>query len=75
MKFANFKILWDADWLVNLGDEHNIKDKKNLEKVINKIFLTNTGKKIGKSNKQNIFNKHWEENRKIDISDPGLITT
>ncbi len=45
----NFKILWDADWLVNLGDEYNIKNKKNLEKVINKIFLTKTGKKIGKS--------------------------
>jgi len=45
----NFKILWDADWLVNLGDEYNIKNKKNLEKVINKVFLTRTGKSMGKS--------------------------
>jgi len=45
----NFKILWDADWLVNLGDEYNIKNKKKLEKVINKIFLTRTGKDLGKS--------------------------
>ncbi len=45
----NFKIIWDADWLVNLGDEYNIKDRKKLEKVINKIFLTKTGKNMGKS--------------------------
>ena len=45
---ANFKVIWDADWLVNLEDEYNIKDKKNLEKVINKIFLTKSGKIIGK---------------------------
>lgn len=45
----NFKIIWDADWLVNLEDEYNIKDSKKLEKVINKIFLTRTGMSIGKS--------------------------
>ena len=45
----NFKIIWDADWLVNLEDEYNIKEKKKLEKVINKIFLTGTGNKIAKS--------------------------
>ena len=44
----NFKIIWDADWLVNLEDEYNIKNKKKLEKVINKIFLTKTGKNLGK---------------------------
>jgi hypothetical protein len=46
---ANFRIIWDADWLVNLEDEYNIKDKKKLEKVINKIFLTGSGKNMGKS--------------------------
>ncbi len=45
----NFKIIWDADWLVNLRDEYNIKDKKKLEKVINKIFLTRSGSVLGKS--------------------------
>ncbi len=45
----NFKIIWDADWLVNLKDEYNIKNKEKLEKVINKIFLTQTGKNLGKS--------------------------
>ena len=44
----NFKIIWDADWLVNLEDEYNIKNKEKLEKVINKIFLTKTGKNLGK---------------------------
>lgn len=45
----NFKIIWDADWLVNLEDEYNIKDKNKLAKVINKIFLTRSGKDLGKS--------------------------
>ena len=45
----NFKIMWDADWLVNLEDEYDIKNKEKLEKVINKIFLTKTGKNLGKS--------------------------
>lgn len=42
----NFKIVYDADWLINLKDEVNLSDKEKLEKVINKIFLTATGKKI-----------------------------
>ena len=45
----NFKIIWDADWLVNLEDEYNIKNSEKLETVINKIFLTKTGKNLGKS--------------------------
>ncbi len=40
----NFKILWDADWLVNLKDEYNITDKKALSGIIEKTFLTKTGK-------------------------------
>lgn len=40
----NFKILWDSDWLVNLKDECNIDDKKKLERIIDKVFLTRTGK-------------------------------
>jgi hydroxymethylbilane synthase len=40
----NFKILWDADWLVNLKDEYNIKGKKRLGSIIEKTFLTETGK-------------------------------
>lgn len=44
----NFKILYDADWLVNLRDEVDVKDKAKLRKIINKIFLTNTGKEFAK---------------------------
>ena len=45
-----FKILWDADWLVNLKEEGIIKrkSKEELSKFIDKIFKTKTGKKIAK---------------------------
>lgn len=42
----NFKILTDADWLVNLRDEYDITDKEKLKKLISRIFLTKTGKKM-----------------------------
>jgi len=44
----NFKILYDADWLVNLSDEYDCQDKEKLPKIIDKIFLTKSGKKIAK---------------------------
>lgn len=44
----NFKIVCDADWLVNLEDEFDLKDKKKLEKTIDKVFLTATGKQLAK---------------------------
>lgn len=44
----NFKILYDSDWLVNLGDEVNIKDKEKLARIIEKNFLTATGKSMAK---------------------------
>lgn len=40
----NFKVLYDADWLVNLKDEVDTKDKIKLKAIIDKIFLTPTGK-------------------------------
>lgn len=42
----NFKIVYDADWLVNLGDEHDISDKSRVEVLINRVFLTETGRKL-----------------------------
>lgn len=42
----NFKLLYDADWLVNLKDEVDTKDKEKLSAMVEKIFLTETGKKI-----------------------------
>lgn len=42
----NFKVLYDADWLVNLKDEVDIKDKTKLRAIIDKVFLTNAGKEL-----------------------------
>lgn len=44
----NFKVLYDADWLVNLKDEVDIKDKEALKRKIDKIFLTGTGKETAR---------------------------
>ena len=40
----NFKVLYDADWLVNLRDEVGLEDKDKLKQVIAKVFLTSTGR-------------------------------
>lgn len=45
----NFKVLYDADWLVNLKDECNFDDKDDLKRAIKKIFLTATGRKIAEN--------------------------
>jgi len=42
----NFKVLYDADWIVNIRDEVEIKDKEKLKKFIDKVFQTRTGKRI-----------------------------
>jgi len=42
----NFKILYDSDWLVNLKDEVSLGDKDRLTAMINKVFLTKTGREI-----------------------------
>jgi HD superfamily phosphodiesterase len=41
---VNFKVLYDADWLVNLGDEFDTGDKSKLAVLIEKVFLTQSGK-------------------------------
>lgn len=43
-----FRIIWDADWLVNIPDELDLSDTVKLAKFIDKIFKTNTGKMIAK---------------------------
>lgn len=42
----NFKILYDADWLVNLRDEYDVRDKDKLRQIIEKVFLTPSGKAL-----------------------------
>lgn len=44
----NFKVIWDADLLVNLKDEYDIKNKEKLKGVVAKMFLTETGKMIAR---------------------------
>lgn len=45
----NFKILYDADWLINLQDEvGDTNDKEKLSTMIDKTFLTETGKEIAR---------------------------
>jgi HD superfamily phosphodiesterase len=46
IKTNNFKILYDADLLVNINDEMKTRDKSKLRAVIESSFLTSTGRKI-----------------------------
>ncbi len=46
---ANFRVIWDADWLVNIPDEVGLDDRSRVEKIIDKVFLTATGKKVAQS--------------------------
>jgi HD domain len=43
---ANFRVIWDADWLVNLGDECDLADLNRLARVITQTFMTETGKEV-----------------------------
>lgn len=45
----NFKVLYDADLLVNLKDEVDLRDKLKLKEIIGRIFLTAPAKKLAAS--------------------------
>ena len=45
---GNFRIIWDADWLVNLGDEWDTGDTSRTEEMIGKTFMTSSGRKIAR---------------------------
>jgi hypothetical protein len=40
--------MWDADWLVNLPDVYDVKDRIKLQEIITKTFMTKAGLKIAK---------------------------
>jgi len=42
----NFRIIWDADWLVNIPDEVGLDDEKRVREIIGKVFQTKTGRCI-----------------------------
>jgi len=44
----NFAIVYDADWLVNLKDEYDIRDRSKLSRIIEKVFLTPGGKAMAR---------------------------
>lgn len=43
---VNFRVIWDADWLVNLGDEFSLDDVAKTSEMIRKIFQTSTGRSL-----------------------------
>lgn len=47
---VNFKVLYDADLIVNLDEQYkeNAPTGERLEKVLNKSFLTNSGRRLAK---------------------------
>jgi HD superfamily phosphodiesterase len=45
---ANFKVLYDADWLVNLKNDLDIQDRDKLTGVIDRVFLTEAGRSLAR---------------------------
>jgi len=43
---VNFRVIWDADWLVNLAEEVDCSNRERLQAMIGKIFMTATGKAL-----------------------------
>jgi HD superfamily phosphohydrolase YqeK len=45
---SNFKLLYDADWLVNLADVYDLqsKNRNEKEKLIEKVFLSDIGREL-----------------------------
>ena len=41
-----FRIVWDADWLVNIPDEYDTSDTARLADLVGKVFKTERGKNI-----------------------------
>ncbi len=44
-----FRIIWDADWLVNIPDEHPDADADQLKKLVARIFRTEAGRQLAKT--------------------------
>jgi len=45
---GNFGIVCDADWIVNLKDEYDIRDRGKLSNIIEKVFFTRSGKAMAR---------------------------
>lgn len=44
-----FRILWDADWLVNIPEEFPRASRAHLEEIISRVFKTATGNSLARS--------------------------
>jgi len=44
-----FRIVWDADWLVNIPDEFDITEGPRMAELIENVFKTDRGKRIAAS--------------------------
>jgi hypothetical protein len=44
-----FRVLWDADWLVNIPDEYPGWKAERLRPIIKKVFATNTGRQLAET--------------------------
>jgi len=44
MDTPEFRILWDADWLVNIPDEFDLDDTEKIARIIERVFKTDTGR-------------------------------
>jgi hypothetical protein len=42
----NFRVIWDSDWLVNVGDELDLNDMEKLRQSLDRIFMTPTGRRL-----------------------------
>ena len=41
-----FRIVWDADWIVNIPDEFDVNDGEETRRLIGRVFKTNSGREI-----------------------------
>jgi hypothetical protein len=42
-------VVWDADWLVIIPDEFDLKDRPRIEGLVERVFKTDTGRRIAKA--------------------------
>ncbi len=43
-----FRVIWDADWLVNIPDEHDVTDTGRMTELVNAVFKTERGKTLAR---------------------------
>jgi HD superfamily phosphodiesterase len=48
MDTPEFRILWDADWLVNIPDEFDCADTEKIARIIERVFRTDAGRETAR---------------------------